>query len=184
MSGRFPASSVPAGSAFLPPETRAGVFMGLAIDGVPPPDAGSPPRRVNTLITSVDYFRTMRTPIVWGRDFTDADAGEASPVIIVNEAFVRRFLPEGDPIGRRIGTGFDRLQPTRQVVGIVADAHDRGVGVPPYPTAYIPFTQFALPYGSDRAADGAPAGVGDSCHSRPDPAAQRVCAADRLPDIG
>jgi putative ABC transport system permease protein len=40
--------------SFLPPETRAGVFMGLGIDGVAPPAPGTPARRVNTLITSVD----------------------------------------------------------------------------------------------------------------------------------
>jgi len=36
----------------------------------------------------------------------------------------------------------------RQIVGVVHDTHDRGVSVPPYPTAYIPFTQFSLPYGA------------------------------------
>jgi putative ABC transport system permease protein len=134
--------------SFLPPETRAGVFMGLAIDGVPAPAPGAPARVVNTLISSVDYFETIGTPLVRGRGFTAADTAGAPPVIIVNEAFVRQHLPEGAPIGRRIGTGFDGLKPVREIVGVVKDAHDRGLAAAPYPTAYIPFTQFSLPYGS------------------------------------
>jgi putative ABC transport system permease protein len=134
--------------SFLPPETRAGVFMGLAIEGVPPAERGSPPRVVNTLITSPDYFRTMRTAIVRGRDLIESDTAGGPPVIVVNEAFVRRHFPDVDPIGRKIGTGFDGMKPVREVVGVVADTHDRGVALRPYPTVYIPFTQFSLPYGA------------------------------------
>ena len=134
--------------SFLPPETRAGVLMGLAIDGAPPLPPTAPPRIANTLITSVDYFATMRMPVVRGREFTDRDVATAAPVIIVNEALVRRHLPDGDPIGRRIGTGFDRLQPVRTIVGVVKDSHDRGLAAEPMPTVYIPFKQFSLPYGS------------------------------------
>ena len=134
--------------SFLPPETRAGVFMGLAIDGVPPPERGAPPRVINTLISSPEYFGTMRTPVVRGRDFSDADGLASAPVVIVNEALVRRYFPDGDAIGRRIGTGFDGMKPVRAIIGVVRDSHDRGLAAEPYPTAYIPFAQFALPYGS------------------------------------
>ena len=134
--------------SFLPPETRAGVFMGLAIDGVPAPSRGLPPNRVNTLITSVDYFRTVGMSVVRGRDFRDTDRGDHPSVVVVNEAFVRRYLPNADALGRKIGTGFDSLNPVREIVGIVHDTHDRGVSVASYPTVYIPFTQFSLPYGA------------------------------------
>jgi putative ABC transport system permease protein len=133
--------------SFLPPETRAGVFMGLAIDGVPEPDAG-PPRVVNTLVSSVDYFGTMRMPIVRGRDFDERDRAGSPPVIIVNEALVRRYLSGGEAIGRRIGTGFDGLTPVREIVGVVRDTHDRGLAAEPIPTVYLPFRQFSLPYAS------------------------------------
>jgi putative ABC transport system permease protein len=132
--------------SFLPPETRAGVFMGLAIDGVPSPPRSEPARVVNTLVTSPGYFETMGTPLARGRGFTEADAADGRPVIVVNEALVRRYLPAGDAIGRRIGTGFDGLKPVREIVGVVRDSHDRGVAAEPVPTVYIPFQQFALPY--------------------------------------
>ena len=134
--------------SFLPPETRAGVFMGIGIEGVPRSPAGAPEPTVNTLITSTDYFKTMRMPIVRGRDFTDRDDATGPLVVIVNEAFVRKHLSNSDGIGRKIGTGFDRLTPVREIVGIVRDSHDRGLASAAYPTVYTPVTQFALPYGS------------------------------------
>jgi putative ABC transport system permease protein len=134
--------------SFLPPETRAGVFMGVAIDGAPPVEQGAPPRTANTLVSSVDYFRTMEMPMARGRDFTHADTASSPPVIIVNEAFARRYFPSGDALGRRIGTGFDGMKPVREIVGVVADAHDRGVAAEAIPTVYVSFEQFALPYGS------------------------------------
>jgi putative ABC transport system permease protein len=134
--------------SFLPPETRAGVFMGLAIQGAPPPGPGAAPRRANTLITGADYFQTVRMPVLLGRDFTRQDDGTRAPVAIVNETFVRRYLAGEPAIGKMIGTGFDGLKPVREIIGVVRDAHDRGVSVEPYPTVYIPFRQFALPYGA------------------------------------
>jgi putative ABC transport system permease protein len=134
--------------SFLPPETRAGVFMGLAIDGVPAPERDAPPWIVNTLISSPQYFATLRMQVVDGRDFTDRDHADGPPVIIVNEALRRRHFPDGDAVGRRIGTGFDGMKAVREIVGVVQDTHDRGVSVEPIPTAYIPFRQFSLPYAS------------------------------------
>ena len=134
--------------SFLPPETRAGVFMGLAIDGVPPPQRGAPSRVVNTLISSVDYFATMRMPIVIGRDFAPRDNGDGPPVIMVNEALVRRYLDGRSPLGQRIGTGFDGMKAVREIIGVVKDTHDRGLAAEAIPTVYIPFQQFSLPYAS------------------------------------
>jgi putative ABC transport system permease protein len=131
---------------FLPPEMRAGVFMGLAIEGA----SAEPerPRVVNTLVASGSYFSTMRMPILRGRNVAPTDAADSTPVILVNEALVRRFFAGTDPLGRRIGTGFDGLKPVREIVGIVADTHDRGLAAAPIPTVYIPFAQFSLPYTS------------------------------------
>jgi putative ABC transport system permease protein len=132
--------------SFLPPEVRAGIFMGVGIDG--PPRQGEPPRRANTLIASTDYFDTMRMPVVRGRGFTARDAADRPPVAVVNESFVRRYFPADDPIGRRIGTGFDGLTPVREIVGVVKDSHDRGVVLEPIPTIYLPVAQFNLGYGA------------------------------------
>jgi predicted permease len=141
---------------FLPPENRAGVFMGLAIEGATLAP-GAPPRVVNNLITSVDYFSTMSTPVLRGRDFRPTDNKEGPPVIIVNEALARKYFPNEDALGRRIGTAFDGGRPVREIIGIVKDSKDRGLAREPYPTVYIPFPQFALPYGSIVVKTQAPA---------------------------
>jgi putative ABC transport system permease protein len=134
--------------SFLPPETRAGVFMGLAIEGAPPPAPGERPPVVNTLVASGSYFSTVDMRIVRGRNIEPSDRPETRPVILVNEALVRRWFAGVDPIGRRVGTGFDGLEPVREIVGVVADARDRGLGRAAIPTVYLPFEQFSLPYGS------------------------------------
>ena len=134
--------------SFLPPETRAGVFMGLAIEGAPPPAPGERPPVVNTFVASGCYFSTVDMRIVRGRNLEPSDRPETRPVILVNEALVRRWFAGVDPIGRRIGTGFDGLEPVREIVGVVADARDRGLGRASIPTVYLPFEQFSLPYGS------------------------------------
>ncbi len=130
---------------FLPPETRAGMFMGLSFDdGHESPT----PHVANHMISSPEYFSTMRMPIVRGRDLTAADNAGSSPVIIVNEALARRYFPNEDAVGKKIGTVFDHSKPVREIVGIVKDSHDRGLQANAIPTVYIPFQQFALPYGS------------------------------------
>ena len=134
--------------SFLPPETRAGTFMGVGIEGAPPPAPGTPVARANTQITSVDYFTTMRMTLIRGRDFTAADSADRPPVVVVNQTFARLYLADGEPLGRRIGTGFDGLKPMREIVGVVADTHDRGVAREPYPTIYLPLPQFNLGYGA------------------------------------
>jgi putative ABC transport system permease protein len=103
---------------------------------------------VNTLIASGSYFDTLGIRILRGRNLDARDRADGRPVILVNETLARRYFSGTDPIGRRVGTGFDGLKPVREIVGIVADAHDRGLKAEPIPTVYIPFEQFSLPYGA------------------------------------
>jgi putative ABC transport system permease protein len=140
--------------SFLPPETRAGIYMGARVDGDDP--ATERPRRANTLMTSEDYFQTVRMPIVRGRDFSTTDAAGRPLVVVVNETFAKRYLGDGDPIGRRVGTGFDGMNPVRTVIGVVGDAHDRGVLKATDPTVYIPIAQFNLAYGAIALRSSAP----------------------------
>ncbi|HXD23868.1 MAG TPA: FtsX-like permease family protein, partial [Gemmatimonadaceae bacterium] len=131
---------------FLPPETRAGVFMGFTIEGAPPNP--NRPDMANHLISSPGYIATMGMQLASGRDFTENDDEHANPVVLVNEAFVKAYLPDGDPLGRRVGIAFSGGKPTREIVGVLRDVHDRGLARAPYPTIYVPFRQFSLGYGS------------------------------------
>jgi putative ABC transport system permease protein len=92
-------------------------------------------------VATPDYFRTMGISIVRGRGFTDQDKAGAPPVVIVNEAFVRKHWPGADPIGRRIRFyGPLERAPWLQVVGVVADVkHELNLAVTP--EYYLPHAQ-------------------------------------------
>jgi predicted permease len=89
------------------------------------------------------WFTTFGTPILAGRDFNDGDRKNAPSVILVNEAFAKRFLNGANPIGHTVILGIgDRPAPPREVVGLVADAVYRALREPVPATMYIPVAQF------------------------------------------
>ena len=68
------------------------------------------------------FFKTLKIPILLGRDFNDRDIAGAPKVGIVNEKFVKRYLGNGSPLGRHVGMGIDPGTKTDiQIVGVVAD---------------------------------------------------------------
>ena len=69
-----------------------------------------------SVVTS-DYFVTMQARMVAGRPIDDTDRPGSESVVVINEAFARRFWPGKDPIGRRIDAG----RGWTTVVGVVQD---------------------------------------------------------------
>jgi putative ABC transport system permease protein len=68
----------------------------------------------------------MQIPLLRGREFTKSDNAGAAPVVLVNQEFVRRFLPKGNAIGQHItiymGNGASQVR--SEIVGIVGDVKD------------------------------------------------------------
>ena len=62
-----------------------------------------------------DYFRVMNIPLQQGRVFTEADNSGAAPVIIINEAFARRYFAGKDPMAQQLSVGRGANDPLRQV---------------------------------------------------------------------
>src|SRR5207302_4046900 len=56
---------------------------------------------------SPDFFKTLKIPVLLGRDFNDRDITGAPKVGIVNQKFARRYFGDADPLGRHIGMGID-----------------------------------------------------------------------------
>jgi predicted permease len=133
---------------FLPPELRSGVFGPFKIADQGASQVPGNTMFSNTLIASEGYFQTLGIPLMQGRDFTPRDTASSPKVIMVNETLARRFFPKGDALGRHVRVMFDGDGPSREIIGIVKDVHDRGLGSNTVPTTYTPMTQFALPYGS------------------------------------
>ena len=89
------------------------------------------------------YFRIVGTPLVRGRDFSEADTAQSRRVAIVSEALVERYFPNLDPIGQTIGLGYggpNRFQ--HEIVGISKDARLNNLRDEPTPTFYLPYMQF------------------------------------------
>jgi len=93
-------------------------------------------------VISSGYFRTLRIPIVSGRDFTDADTTASMGVAIVSSAMARRYWPGRSPLGDRII--FDSMEEHAAwltVVGVVADVRQSSLSELPTPQAYVCYTQ-------------------------------------------
>jgi putative ABC transport system permease protein len=93
---------------------------------------------------SAGYFKTMGIAQLEGRDFNERDEKRAPGVIIVNQAFARKFFPNEDPIGKRIKPGIstDENQPVmREIIGVVADVKNRSLNAEVSPAYFVPQTQ-------------------------------------------
>ena len=114
----------------------------FTIAGGPPTAPGNHPDASNLTIMP-GYFRTMKVPLRNGRDFEARDNETAAKVAMVNETFVRRFLPLGNPIGQHIlldqPNGATPLP--LEIVGVVADTKQNELGAPSLPEFYQPFAQ-------------------------------------------
>jgi predicted permease len=101
------------------------------------------PRLADAHVNSVSprYFETMRTPLLTGRDFTLRDHATAPKVAIVNEAFVRRNIPDGNPLGKRISVEHNADWQNVAIVGVVRDAVFSTLREPPAQAVYLPYFQ-------------------------------------------
>lgn len=84
-----------------------------------------------------DYLRTLRNPILAGRDIAATDVPGSQPVAIVNRAFADRYWRGEDPIGKRI----EVRRQWRTVIGIAETARYRRLDEPPEPFVFIPILQ-------------------------------------------
>ena len=77
-------------------------------------------------------FVRLETPLIKGRFFTDADNADAPLVIIVNQAFAKKFWPNEDALGKRIVMGGMSDDPKWiTIVGIVGDMRHFGLDIDP-----------------------------------------------------
>jgi predicted permease len=121
---------------------------GISVEGyVPKPGEDM---EVGTAAVAPDYFKTMRSRIVTGREFQADDKPNALPVAIVNDAFARRFWPGENPIGKRIanGTGAGPGTVWLTVVGVEATGKYRTLGEDPTPFYYNALLQRYEPGGT------------------------------------
>jgi predicted permease len=90
---------------------------------------------------SPHFFETVGQPLIRGRVFTDQDTATSRMVAVVNQAFVKKFFPNEDPIGRHFGTFDQKYAADYEIVGIVADAKYNNPRDPMRPMYFRPMTQ-------------------------------------------
>ena len=118
----------------------------LIVEGRPVPrDAVNIPVPYDTVTNG--YFATLGIPLTRGRLFGPEDTPTAPSRVVVNEAFVRRFFPAEEPLGKRVtfnGPQDKNIQ-WYTIVGVVADTRRGGVDRPAWAELYFPLTQSADP---------------------------------------
>jgi putative ABC transport system permease protein len=110
----------------------------FTIEGRPKPRPGDEPSGVYRIATPA-YFRTMKIPLLRGRDIAEADKGSAPGVVVINQKAAHSFWPGEDPIGKRISFDADAsdLPTWLTIVGIAKDAKEGDWAATPDEEVYL-----------------------------------------------
>ena len=121
-----------------------GIVAFTQIEGAPPVDQKKePPIGVGSV--SADYFQTMKIPLLSGRTYDTRDGEDAPSVAIVNQAFARRFFPNGDPLGKKVGFGCKESEGLcRTIVGVVGNIRQESITDEVVPEMYLPYAQMRM----------------------------------------
>jgi putative ABC transport system permease protein len=90
---------------------------------------------------SPDYFRTMGIPLLPGRSFADADNAQGPLVAVVNEALVRRYLADRNPVDQQLIVSEKKYR----IVGVVGDVKLDDLTAADSPEMYMPLGQEVSP---------------------------------------
>jgi putative ABC transport system permease protein len=111
------------------------------IENRPPIAPGDEPSLESRSVIG-DYFKVMQIPLQKGRDFGPPDFDERAPLVgIANEALVRQYFQNEDPLGKRVRWASDHPIRWITIVGVVGDVKHFGLDLPELPALYSPYTQ-------------------------------------------
>jgi len=118
-------------STILPMSPSSSAKMPVQIYGRP-----NPSKQISTAelrIVSSDLYRTLGVRLLSGRLFMDTDTRSAPWAVIVNQAFVRKYFPDEDPLGQQVRTADKGPHKYSSIVGVVEDTHQKSIadGVEP-----------------------------------------------------
>ena len=134
-----------ASAAWWIPLSGSEITLSLDVQERSLPKGQRPAVQVN--VVGTDFFKTLRVPLLHGRDFTPHDDINAPPVVIVTESFVKQYFPGENPIGKRVtpsGSVNPGEPPVREIVAVVGDIHLTSLKTSAQPQLYMPHQQFAI----------------------------------------
>jgi putative ABC transport system permease protein len=129
-----------AGAIHLLPGTSGTWNFPTFPEGVEYP-VGTPATSINFRAVLPGYFETLRIPMIRGIPFQASHERDGEKVVVVNEAFVDRFWPGEDALGKQIRL-FEPDAPAFRVVGVVGDVRQHARAEPPRPEMYFTAHQY------------------------------------------
>jgi putative ABC transport system permease protein len=127
------------------PMTDSNASISFGIEGREIAKGDRPSESVGVVLPG--YFETMRVPLLSGRTFQERDGVRTTPVVVINQAFARKYFPGEDPIGKHIEPGLgDGVvdHPVREIVGVVGDIKRKGLTAAAEPQYFLPFSQAVI----------------------------------------
>jgi putative ABC transport system permease protein len=127
-----------------PPFAGGGSATGVHILGQPNRSLSELPVAA-VRVVGPDYFQTMNIPLHAGRAFNSEELASERHVVIVNQAFAAKYLPNEDPLGRKVVIFMKSLEESQntpsEIIGVAGDVHLAGLDSPADPIVYWPFPE-------------------------------------------
>src|SRR5262249_18480483 len=97
-------------------------------------------------ITDQNFFHTLQIPLKRGRLFTEQEAREKRNVVVINEAFAKKYFPNEDPLGKRVKMTMRPPHVWMEIIGVVGDVKHAQLDRAAEPMSYWPIGQLPYPY--------------------------------------
>ena len=120
-----------------------GMIVFTAIEGQPPPGKDDP--AIGVGVVSPEYFQTLKIPLLSGRYVDEHDGPDKQKVALVNEAFAKRFFPNGDVLGKRLTFACEEAEGMcRTIVGVVGNIRQESLTDKVTGEFYVPSAQMPM----------------------------------------
>jgi len=100
------------------------------------PTAAGQEDECDIITVTPGYFPTLKVPLMKGRLFGETDSHDSPSVVVVNQAFVNKYFPNEDAVGKRIRFTFNAKAPFMQIVGVAGTVAQDDLAGPPSPIIY------------------------------------------------
>ena len=137
---------VSAGAVTPLPLSGNNAMITFQIEGRPVPKSEEPSADIEA--ATPGFFKTLNIPMLRGRDFSERDDSKSPGVVVVNEAFARKYFPNEDALGKHItpSAANSGKPQVREIIAVVGNVKNRSLDMEDVPVYYIPSTQ--LNFGS------------------------------------
>ena len=121
-----------------------GMIAFIGIEGHAPLDRKTDPP-IGIGVVDGEYFKSLKIPLLAGRQYDARDVADGQKVTIVNQAFANRFLPDGNVLGKRVSFGCEENEGLcRTIVGVVGNIRQESITDEAIPELYVPFAQMPM----------------------------------------